>query len=57
MIGLLNERRGGNFGFLRLSKAFKFPTQQTMSDGFNMPIPFEIAARAWHTNINSSLTL
>src|SRR5258706_6025319 len=27
MISLLNERRDGNFGLLRLSKAFKFATQ------------------------------
>jgi hypothetical protein len=47
MIGLLNERRGGNFGLLRLSKAFKFPTQQTISNAFDMPIPFETAAGAW----------
>jgi hypothetical protein len=33
------------------------PTQQTMSNAFEMPIPFETAAGAWHTNINSSLTL
>jgi len=57
MIGLLNERRDGNFGLLRLSKAFKFAIQQAMSKAFDMPIPFETAAGAWHTNINSSLTM
>jgi len=57
MIGLLNERRDGNFGLLKLSKAFKFAIQQAMSKAFDMPIPFETAAGARHTNINSSLTL
>jgi hypothetical protein len=57
MIGLLNERRDGNFGLLKLSKAFKFAIQQAMSKAFDMPIPFETAAGAWHTNINSSLTM
>src|SRR5258708_38451600 len=54
MIGLL---RDGNFGLLKLSKAFKFAIQQAMSKAFDMPIPFETAAGAWHTNINSSFNL
>jgi hypothetical protein len=57
MIGLLNERRDGNFGLLKLSRAFKFAIQQAMSKAFDMPIPFETAAGAWHTNINSFLTM
>src|SRR5258708_10791487 len=57
MIGLLNERRDGNFGLLKLSKAFKFAIQQAMSKALDMPIPFETAAGPSHTNIHSSLTM